>query len=179
MTRKMPRFTKKQARAEVSRLREEIRRHDHLYYAENNPEIPDADYDKLMRRLVELERDYGLAVPDSPSQRVAGEVAEQFNPFSHVIPMMSIDNAVDEQETREFDRRIKRFLKTEEEDRIRPPAQVRRGFRVAYLHRRSVAPRSNQGRRENRRGNNGKRKDREICPPGSFGERDESRSWLR
>ena len=111
----MPRLTKKQARAEVSRLREEIRRHDHLYYAENNPEIPDADYDKLMRRLVELERDYGLAVPDSPSQRVAGEVAEQFNPFSHVIPMMSIDNAVDEQETREFDKRIKRFLKTEEE----------------------------------------------------------------
>ena len=111
----MPRFTKKQARAKVSRLREKIRHHDHLYYAENNPEIPDADYDKLMRKLVELEQDYGLAVPDSPSQRVAGEVAEQFNPFSHVIPMMSIDNAVDEQETREFDRRIKRFLKTEEE----------------------------------------------------------------
>ena len=111
----MARLTKKQARAEVSRLREEIRRHDHLYYAESNPEIPDADYDRLMRRLVELEQDYGLVVPDSPSQRVAGEVAEQFNPFSHVIPMMSIDNAVDEQETREFDKRIKRFLKTEEE----------------------------------------------------------------
>lgn len=111
----MPRLTKKQARAEVSRLREEIRRHDHLYYAESNPEIPDADYDKLMRRLVELEQGYGLAVPDSPSQRVAGEVAEQFNSFSHVIPMMSIDNAVDERETREFDKRIKRFLKTEEE----------------------------------------------------------------
>ena len=111
----MARLTKKQARAEVSRLREEIRRHDHLYYADSNPEIPDADYDKLMRRLVELEQGYGLAVPDSPSQRVAGEVSEQFNPFSHVIPMMSIDNAVDEQETREFDQRIKRFLKTEEE----------------------------------------------------------------
>lgn len=111
----MVRLTKKQARAEVSRLREEIRRHDHLYYAESNPEIPDADYDRLMRRLVQLERDYGLAAPDSPSQRVAGEVAEQFNPFSHIIPMMSIDNAVDEQETREFDKRIKRFLKTEEE----------------------------------------------------------------
>ena len=111
----MARLTKKQAQAEVSRLREEIRRHDHLYYAESNPEIPDADYDKLMRRLMELEQDYGLAVPDSPSQRVAGEVAEQFNPFSHVIPMLSIDNAVDEQETREFDKRIKRFLKTEED----------------------------------------------------------------
>ena len=111
----MPRLTKKQARAEISRLREEISRHDHLYYAESNPEIPDADYDKLMRRLLELERSYDLAVPDSPSQRVAGEVSEQFSPFAHKIPMMSIDNAADEHETREFDGRIKRFLKTEEE----------------------------------------------------------------
>ena len=110
----MSRLTKKQARAEVSRLREEITRHDHLYYAESNPEIPDADYDKLMRRLIELEQLYDLLTPDSPSQRVAGEVAEQFSPFTHKIPMMSIDNAVDEQETREFDKRIKRFLKTEE-----------------------------------------------------------------
>ena len=112
----MPRLTKKQARAEVSRLREEISRHDHLYYAENNPEIPDADYDNLMRRLIELERAHDLAVPDSPSQRVAGAVSEQFNSFTHIIiPMMSIDNAINEDETREFDKRIKRFLKTEEE----------------------------------------------------------------
>ncbi len=111
----MPRLTKKQARAEVSRLREEISRHDHLYYAENNPEIPDADYDKLMRRLVDLERAYDLVAADSPSQRVAGEVSEQFSPFAHKIPMMSIDNSVNEHETREFDRRIRRFLKTEEE----------------------------------------------------------------
>ena len=111
----MPRLTKKQARAEISRLREEISRHDHLYYAENNPEIPDADYDKLMRRLMELERAHDLAVPDSPSQRVAGEVSEQFSPFAHIIPMMSIDNAINEDETREFDKRIKRFLETEDE----------------------------------------------------------------
>ena len=111
----MPRLTKKQARAEVSRLRKEIIRHDHLYYAENNPEIPDADYDKLMRKLIELERAHDLAIPDSPSQRVAGEVAEQFSSFAHRISMMSIDNAINEDETREFDKRIKRFLKTEEE----------------------------------------------------------------
>ena len=111
----MARLTKKQARAEISRLREEITRHDHLYYAESNPEIPDADYDKLMRELVELERTYNLAAADSPSQRVAGEISEQFSPFTHRIPMMSIDNAVDEHEAREFDKRIKRFLKTEEE----------------------------------------------------------------
>ena len=111
----MSRLTKKQAKAEVSRLRGEITRHDHLYYAESNPEIPDADYDKLMRRLIELEQLYDLLTPDSPSQRVAGEIAEQFSSFTHKIPMMSIDNAVDEQETREFDKRIKRFLKTEEQ----------------------------------------------------------------
>ena len=111
----MPRLTKKQARAEISRLREEISCHDHLYYAENNPEIPDADYDKLMRRLMELEQTHDLAVPDSPSQRVAGEVSEQFSPFAHIIPMMSIDNAINEDETREFDKRIKRFLETEDE----------------------------------------------------------------
>ena len=110
----MDRLTKKQAREEIHRLREEIKHHDHLYYADNNPEIPDADYDRLMRRLVELESAHDLTAPDSPSQRVAGEVAEQFTSFAHRIPMMSIDNAINEQETREFDRRIKRFLKTEE-----------------------------------------------------------------
>lgn len=115
MTYKMPRLTRKQAKAEISRLRGEITRHDHLYYAESNPEIPDADYDKLMRRLIELEQLYDLAIPDSPSQRVSGGIAEQFSPFTHKIPMMSIDNAVGEQETKEFDKRIKRFLKTEEQ----------------------------------------------------------------
>ena len=108
-------FSRKRAEAEVSRLREEIRRHDHLYYAESNPEIPDADYDRLMRRLIELETLHGLGTPDSPSRRVGGEVAEGFRPFPHRVPMMSIDNALDEGETLGFDTRIKRFLETEEE----------------------------------------------------------------
>ena len=108
-------LSKKRAEAEVLRLREEIRRHDHLYYAESNPEIPDADYDGLMKRLVELERLHDLETPDSPSRRVGGEVAEGFSPFPHKAPMMSIDNALNEGETLGFDARIKRFLGTEEE----------------------------------------------------------------
>ena len=108
-------FSRKRAEAEVSRLRKEIRRHDHLYYAESNPEIPDADYDRLMRRLVELETLHGLETPDSPSRRVGGEVAEGFRPFPHRVPMMSIDNALDEGEALGFDARIRRFLETEEE----------------------------------------------------------------
>ena len=108
-------FSRKRAEAEVSRLRKEIRRHDHLYYAESDPEIPDADYDRLMRRLVELETLHGLETPDSPSRRVGGEVAEGFRPFPHRVPMMSIDNALDEGEALGFDARIRRFLETEEE----------------------------------------------------------------
>lgn len=111
----MARLSKKRAEAEVLSLREEIRRHDHLYYAESDPEIPDADYDRLMRRLAELERLHGLETPDSPSRRVGGEVAEGFNPFPHKAPMMSIDNALNEGETLGFDGRIKRFLETEKE----------------------------------------------------------------
>lgn len=111
----MSELPRKRAEAEVLRLREEIRRHDHLYYAESNPEIPDADYDGLMRRLIELETLHGLGTPDSPSRRVGGEVAEGFRPFPHRVPMMSIDNALDEGETLGFDARIKRFLETEEE----------------------------------------------------------------
>ena len=108
-------FSRKQDEADVSRLRKEIRRHDHLYYAESNPEIPDADYDRLMRRLIELETLHGLETPDSPSRRVGGEVAEGFRPFPHIVPMMSIDNALNEGETLSFDGRIKRFLETEED----------------------------------------------------------------
>ena len=111
----MSELPRKRAEAEVSRLRKEIRRHDHLYYAESNPEIPDADYDGLMRRLIELETLHGLETPDSPSRRVGGEVAEGFRPFPHRVPMMSIDNALDEGEALGFDARIKRFLETEEE----------------------------------------------------------------
>ncbi len=111
----MVRLSKKQAQAEVRRLREEIKRHDHLYYAKNNPEIPDADYDKLMRKLIELEVLHDLSDTDSPSQRVSGEIAEQFNPFAHKIPMTSIDNAINDMEVLEFDGRIKRFLKTQDE----------------------------------------------------------------
>ncbi len=111
----MPTLLKEDAAKEVEKLREEIRRHDHLYYAKSNPEIPDADYDKLMRRLTELEQTHGLKDPSSPTQRVSGDVSKQFTPFAHRVAMMSIDNSLNENQTREFDNRIKRFLKTDKE----------------------------------------------------------------
>lgn len=92
---------------EITRLREELRRHEHLYYVLDAPEITDAEYDALMRRLQELERLHPeLVTPDSPTQRVGGTPREGFVKVPHSSPMLSLDNALNEGELREFDRRV-------------------------------------------------------------------------
>jgi DNA ligase (NAD+) len=92
-------------------LREQIRHHDHLYYVEDRPEISDAAYDRLMRELLELEeRHPDLLTPDSPSQRVAGKVQEAFGEVRHLAPMLSLESAMDAEEVREFDKRVKKGL---------------------------------------------------------------------
>ena len=96
---------------EVERLREELRRHEHLYYVLDQPEITDAEYDALMRRLQQLEQDHPeLATPDSPTQRVGGKPREGFAKVRHSSPMLSLDNALNETELREFDRRVRDLL---------------------------------------------------------------------
>jgi DNA ligase (NAD+) len=98
---------------DIEELREEIRRHDHLYYVLDQPEISDAEYDRLFRKLEELEAQYPqLISPDSPTQRVGGKPLEKFEEHKHAIPMMSLSNAFDESEVYEFDARIKRGLGT-------------------------------------------------------------------
>src|ERR1051325_11248247 len=92
---------------EIESLREELRRHEHLYYVLDRPEITDAEYDTLMRRLQELERKHpALITPDSPTQRVGGKPREGFVKVAHSSPMLSLDNAVGEGELRDFDRRV-------------------------------------------------------------------------
>ena len=96
---------------EINRLREEIRRHDSLYYVLDSPEISDAEYDLLFRRLQELERSYpDLITPDSPTQRVGGEPLEKFGEIPHALPMLSLSNVFEESEIKEFDQRIRRTL---------------------------------------------------------------------
>jgi DNA ligase (NAD+) len=96
---------------EVERLRDELRRHEHLYYVLDSPEISDAEYDVLMRRLNELEKKHPeLASPDSPTQRVGGKPREGFTKVRHSSPMLSLDNALNEVELREFDRRVRELL---------------------------------------------------------------------
>ena len=94
----------------VQKLRDEIRRHEHLYYVLDNPEISDAEFDRLMRRLQELERAHPeLVTPDSPSQRVGGAASGEFPKVRHSVPMMSLDNALSIEELTDFDRRVRQL----------------------------------------------------------------------
>jgi DNA ligase (NAD+) len=97
--------------SEVEELRAELRRHEHLYYVLDRPEITDAEYDALMRRLQELETEHPeLSAPDSPTQRVGGKPREGFTKVRHSSQMLSLDNALNESELRDFDRRVRELL---------------------------------------------------------------------
>src|SRR5208337_2307909 len=107
----MPDRIPEQVMEETNRLREEIRRHDNLYYVLDSPVISDAEYDLLFRKLQELERSYPeLITPDSPTQRVGGQPLEKFGEISHALPMLSLSNVFEESEIKEFDQRVVRTL---------------------------------------------------------------------
>ncbi len=105
----------KSAAAEVDELRRQIEEHNYRYYVLDQPEISDAEYDKLMRRLVELEEDHAeLRSPTSPTQRVGAPPLEKFGTVPHTLPMLSLGNAMSDEELNEFDERVHRFLKSTE-----------------------------------------------------------------
>src|SRR5208283_4807811 len=91
----------------IEKLREELRRHEHLYYVLDAPEITDAQYDALMNELKRLEAAHPeLITPDSPTQRVGGKPAEGFKKAQHSRPMLSLDNAYNAEELTDWDRRV-------------------------------------------------------------------------
>jgi DNA ligase (NAD+) len=91
----------------IEKLREELRRHEHLYYVLDKPEISDAEYDALMNELRRLEAAHPeLVTPDSPTQRVGGKPAEGFKKAQHSRPMLSLDNAYNAEELVDWDRRV-------------------------------------------------------------------------
>lgn len=97
----------KDARQRSEKLREQIRRHEHLYYVLDAPEISDAEYDRRMQELKALEAAHpGLVTPDSPTQRVGGKPREGFVKVEHSRPMLSLDNAYHEDELRDWERRV-------------------------------------------------------------------------
>lgn len=92
---------------QIADLREKIRYHEHRYYVLDDPEISDYEFDQLMQRLGDLEREHpGLVTADSPTQRVGGEAAKEFPTVRHSTPMLSLDNTYSVDELREFDRRV-------------------------------------------------------------------------
>ena len=96
---------------EAEELREQLRHHEYRYYVLDQPEITDAEYDALMRRLQDVEEQHPeLAAPDSPTERVGGKPREGFVKVRHSSPMTSLDNALNEGELRDFDRRVRELL---------------------------------------------------------------------
>jgi DNA ligase (NAD+) len=100
-------MAEKSSAKKIEKLREELRRHEHLYYVLDAPEIGDAEYDALMNELKKLEAGHpDLVTPDSPTQRVGGKPAEGFRKAQHSRPMLSLDNAYNAEELTDWDRRV-------------------------------------------------------------------------
>jgi DNA ligase (NAD+) len=92
-------------------LREQLAYHNYRYYVLDDPEVPDAEYDRVMSELRELEAAHPeLVTPDSPTQRVSGEPSREFGEVAHRVPMLSLDNAFTDEDIRSFDRRIRERL---------------------------------------------------------------------
>src|ERR1700712_3401979 len=103
---------------ELAKLRDEINRHNRLYYVDAVPEISDKEYDVLLKRLEAIEAEHPeLVTPDSPSQRVGGQPIEGFVSVRHAVSMLSIDNTYNYDEIREWDVRVRKGLNAGDEVR--------------------------------------------------------------
>lgn len=110
----------------AARLRELINQHNYRYYVLDDPTVSDAEFDALLRELVALEQAYPeLVVPESPTQRVGGEVAEGFETARHLLPMLSLENSYDEATLREFDERVRRAADGQDESVVGYVAELK------------------------------------------------------
>jgi len=95
----------------AAQLRDEINGHDYRYYVLNEPAVPDAEYDRLMKELREIEaKDPSLVTADSPTQRVSGAAASEFGEVKHAIPMLSLENGFTDEDLADFDRKVRERL---------------------------------------------------------------------
>src|ERR1700733_10441742 len=100
---------------QIQALRDELQHHEHLYYVMYAPELTDAQYDALMNKLKKLEAEHpDLVTPDSPSQRVGGKPKDGFVKMPHSRPMLSLDNAYNEEELRAWNQRLRDALPSTE-----------------------------------------------------------------
>ncbi len=123
-------------RKKIESLREQIRHHNFRYHALDDPEIPDIEYDRLMRELLSLEQDNPkLVTPDSPTQRVGDAPISTFGTVQHQLPMLSLGNAFSEDELQKFHRRVIERLKLDDADHLQYSAEPKLdGAAVSLLY---------------------------------------------
>ena len=127
-------------RKRLESLRDQIRHHNYRYHVLDDPEIPDAEYDRLMRQLQDLERDYPDQVTtDSPTQRVGDEPMSAFRSIKHRVPMLSLDNAFSADELRDFHRRVTTRLEMDSDAPLQYAAEPKLdGAAVSLLYENGV-----------------------------------------
>lgn len=135
---------------EIVELVKELNYHCYRYHVLDSPEISDPDYDRFYRRLKALEEESGLILPDSPTRRVGAPPLDKFEKVKHTEPMLSLDNAFSHDEVREFDERVKRFLKTDKdiEYTVEPKYDglaMELTYRNGILHKASTRGDGNEG----------------------------------
>ena len=114
--------SRRDAEDRLSELRRQIQHHNYRYYVLDDPEVPDSEYDRLMRELTALEKEHPeLVTPDSPSQRVGAAPLAEFGEVRHAVPMLSLDNAFGEEDVRNFDRRVREKLEIEAVEYVAEP----------------------------------------------------------
>ena len=123
-----------QAQTRIQQLRKELDQHNYRYYVLDEPSVPDAEYDRLMRELQDLEEQHPeFRTPDSPTQRVGGEPLEGFEEVRHRTPMLSLANAFSDDEVRAFHERVIKGLETEHADYVAEPKLD--GVAISLLYR--------------------------------------------
>lgn len=124
-------------RQEIEELRRQVEYHNRKYYVEDAPEISDLEFDRLLKRLQDLEAAHPeYASPDSPTQRVGGQPIAGFRQVRHVIPMLSIENTYNEADLREFDQRVRKLLQGETPEYV--VEEKIDGVSVALIYREGV-----------------------------------------
>ncbi|MFQ5642343.1 MAG: NAD-dependent DNA ligase LigA [Thiogranum sp.] len=124
----------------AAQLREQIQLHNYRYYVLDDPQVPDAEYDRLLRELQDLEQAHPeLLTEDSPTRRVGAEPLSAFGEVQHEVPMLSLDNAFDDEELGEFDRRVRERLELESVDYVAEPKLD--GLAVSLLYEDGVLKR--------------------------------------
>jgi len=111
-----------EAKEKIKKIREQIEKHNYHYFVLDNPQITDAEYDKLMQQLVALEKEFPeLATPDSPSQRIGGKPLAGFKTYVHRTPLLSLGNAFGKEQLLDFHRRVVNGLGTDSVEYVVEP----------------------------------------------------------